>query len=362
MADPTAPAPPAPSNDGYIDITVNILAIDGGGIRGLIPALLIRKLEQLTGKRAHELFHIIGGTSTGGILTLLLTCPDKSGQPRHSIDEIVKLYTEKGQTMFQRPWWRAATTVGGLLGSKYPGKTVTNALRPYLEGAELKEALTDIVLTTYDIESREAVFFSRRRAQKKADYNLSMLDAARSTAAAPTFFPPVEVKGTHGAKRFHLVDGGVVANNPAACAMYEAHRQYCEDPVTKKPRPEVRMHYHLVSVGTGQHEAAIRAGAWGWGLGKWGPDIVDVLFDGSCDAMHHIAKGWAGLHNNWRLQVHLGKDHQAMDDASPENIKYLRRLVEDATKDGSPMHAELQQAAAYLKEAFATRAAAAQGA
>ena len=54
---------------------VKILSIDGGGIRGLIPAMMLDALERKMGHPAAELFDVIAGTSTGGILALALAVP-----------------------------------------------------------------------------------------------------------------------------------------------------------------------------------------------------------------------------------------------------------------------------------------------
>ena len=68
-----------------------ILSIDGGGIRGLIPAMILEQIEKDTGKRIHEMFDMIAGTSTGGILTLGLTKRNKSdpNQPQFAVKSIL---------------------------------------------------------------------------------------------------------------------------------------------------------------------------------------------------------------------------------------------------------------------------------
>jgi uncharacterized protein len=59
---------------------MRILAIDGGGIRGLIPAIVLAELERRAGRRASELFDLIAGTSTGGMLACALCAPDPAGR------------------------------------------------------------------------------------------------------------------------------------------------------------------------------------------------------------------------------------------------------------------------------------------
>ena len=85
-----------------------VLSIDGGGIRGIIPALVIAYLEKQTGRPAAELFDLIVGTSTGGILALGLAQPaaEAAGKSRHTAQQLAELYIEKGAAIFDRGWWR----------------------------------------------------------------------------------------------------------------------------------------------------------------------------------------------------------------------------------------------------------------
>ena len=95
---------------------LRVLALDGGGIRGVIPATLLAEIEnRCDGKRIAEMFDLIAGTSTGGILTLGLTAPDPTNphQPRYRAEELVALYEQKGQAIFSHPLWYRLVTVFG---------------------------------------------------------------------------------------------------------------------------------------------------------------------------------------------------------------------------------------------------------
>ena len=82
---------------------LRVLALDGGGIRGIIPASLLAELERRCDRRIGEMFDLIAGTSTGGILALGLTAPDPAnpGEPRYRAEELVNLYVEKGHVIFK---------------------------------------------------------------------------------------------------------------------------------------------------------------------------------------------------------------------------------------------------------------------
>lgn len=84
-----------------------ILSIDGGGIRGLIPALVLAEIEQATGKRISELFDLIVGTSTGGILALALNIKDTNGKAKYSAEDLTKIYLERGKNVFDKSLLRS---------------------------------------------------------------------------------------------------------------------------------------------------------------------------------------------------------------------------------------------------------------
>lgn len=75
-----------------------ILTIDGGGVRGMIPACALAELEQQAGKRAKDIFSFMAGTSTGSIIVAALAL----GIPAA---EIVTLYRDRVADVFHGNWW-----------------------------------------------------------------------------------------------------------------------------------------------------------------------------------------------------------------------------------------------------------------
>src|ERR671914_1713010 len=98
---------------GYVPV-VRVLAIDGGGIRGLIPALVLAELERRSGRRVYELFDLIAGTSTGGIIACALCAPDPL-----PAEEVAAIYAEEGPAIFERSVWQRIRSAEGLLDEKY---------------------------------------------------------------------------------------------------------------------------------------------------------------------------------------------------------------------------------------------------
>jgi patatin-like phospholipase/acyl hydrolase len=108
-----------------------ILSIDGGGIRGLIPALLLAETEKKTRKPISETFDLVAGTSTGGILALGLAKPNKKGKPKYSAKVLAKLYAEHGKEIFERSLWKGITSVGGITDEVYSQKGIESLLKKY---------------------------------------------------------------------------------------------------------------------------------------------------------------------------------------------------------------------------------------
>jgi uncharacterized protein len=108
-----------------------ILSIDGGGIRGLIPALVLAEIESRTGKAVAECFDLIAGTSTGGILAMGLARDDGNGKPRFSAGDLADIYQTRGKEIFSRSLWKGAASLGGLADETYSHKGLEKVLEAY---------------------------------------------------------------------------------------------------------------------------------------------------------------------------------------------------------------------------------------
>jgi patatin-like phospholipase/acyl hydrolase len=305
--------------------TFRVLSIDGGGIRGLIPALVLAELERQTGRPIAACFDLIAGTSTGGILALGLTRPGEGGKPKYQARELADLYLKEGSRIFDESLWRRLTNPMGLRTAKYPSGGIEGVLADYFGETRLKEALTEVLVTTYDLEKRDAFFYRRRRAREDARYDVPMRVAARATSAAPTYFEPALVQWP--AERDVLVDGGVFANNPAMCAYAEAWPTLAK---AGRSADDIL----LVSLGTGLYTKRFRyEQAKGWGVAGWAKPVLDVIFDGVADTVDYqlrqlLPAAEDGTPRYLRFQADLDAGLCEMDDTSPQHLEGLRRAAE----------------------------------
>jgi len=286
-----------------------ILSIDGGGIRGLIPAVVLDRIEQRTSRPIAELFDVIAGTSTGGILALGLTCAGEDGRPRYNAADLAELYINEGSTIFPHEIFAKERQ---LVGPKYPARGRERVLSDKLGDARLKDALTDVIITAYDIERRSPVFFRSALAKRSGDHDFLARDVALATSAAPTYFPPVRLPAVPPQPAYALVDGGVFANNPGMCAFV--------DDTTVNGDSERTL---MVSLGTGVLTRRFAyEDAKGWGLLEWAPRVLDVVFDGVSDTVNYQLETLLGDRYH-RLQAVLDKASDSMDDASKRNLEDL---------------------------------------
>jgi uncharacterized protein len=285
---------------------MRVLSIDGGGIRGIIPALVLAEVEKRSGRRVFELFDLIAGTSTGGILACALCAPDPL-----PAQQLVAIYEEEGPSIFDRSLWQRVRSAEGLLDEKYDAAALDRALERFLADKRLAESKPDLLVPAYNMGEPGPYFFKTRKAREEGeDFPLS--EVARATSAAPTYFEPMPIAD------HTLVDGGVFASNPAMCALAEVLKSV--------PLSDVV----LLSLGTGERtRKRTFADIRDWGLVEWARPIIDVVFDGVSDAVNYQLLHALGEERYWRLQVELTLASDDLDDAGEDNLRDLRTQAEE---------------------------------
>lgn len=222
-------------NDGKKVAT--ILSIRGGGLRGIIPATYLEMIEEKLGKQLNEVFNLVAGTSTGGLIAY--------GLNKYTASDIVKIYENEGGSFFQK----RRCNFFGLFGPKYKGSALYEKYREHFGEEEISNIQYDSLITFYDISTRKCGFFKSHRAKLAPRENYKIADVLACTSAAPTYFEPhtIEFKEpipnfsfapsfishldeinrqNYTTKTIKCIDGGVVANDPIACAMTEAFEIY----------------------------------------------------------------------------------------------------------------------------------------
>uniref|UniRef100_A0A0E0LVY3 Patatin n=1 Tax=Oryza punctata TaxID=4537 RepID=A0A0E0LVY3_ORYPU len=337
---------------------VTVLSIDGGGVRGIIPATILafleKELQKLDGPNARiaDYFDVVAGTSTGGLLTAMLTAPDKNknDRPLFAADELAKFYIEHSPKIFPQKNWvlsKIAGTLRMVSGPKYDGKYLHSLLREKLGDTRLDKALTNVVIPTFDIANLQPTIFSKFELKYKPLKNALLSDISISTSAAPTFFPAhyFETKDDNGQKReFNLVDGGVAANNPTLCAMSQVSKYIIledkEDCDFYPVKPAEYGKFMVISIGCGSnHDQNYKAkDAAKWGIFNWlikggSAPIIDMFTSASADMVDiHLCVLFRALRcekNYLRIQYdQLTGSAGSIDDCSKENMDNLVKIGE----------------------------------
>ena len=226
----------------------NILALDGGGARGIYAAQILAKMEASFGIQIQDCFDLIAGTSTGSII---------AGAAATGIlmEKVVCLFETEASKIFRKKLFRH-----GYLSSKYSKRPLENALDQLLSSTKLGDILTPLMIISTNMSTGGVWVFKSRYMEKLGkpyyrDGDVLLKDAILSSCAAPTFFDPVKINNSL------LTDGGLWANNPSIISFTEAIAKF------KKEIDQVR----ILSIGTGRSENMYTEERnWGFltGLGK----------------------------------------------------------------------------------------------
>jgi len=334
-----------------------ILAIDGGGIRGIIPAMVLAEIEKRTQKPIFQLFDVIAGTSSGGILALGLTKPplpskqsDNLSAVQYSAKDLLEIFVEYGAEIFYEPFFEK------ILGQiedifvqpKYSSEGREEILKQYFGDSPLENNLKEVFVTSYDIEQRIPIFFTNKpekqetesRKFRKLCKGLTLTDAALATSATPTYFAPHHVPTCDNPNGYYtLVDGGLFANNPAHLAIMEAQ-------ISRKQQKQVMNmdDILLVSLGTGSLTSVYPYNdVKNWGLLQWSRPLLNMVFDGGSEVVAGELERLFESNNSetkssyYRFQTFLKSELEAIDNPKPENIRELQSvaklLIAEKTKE-----------------------------
>ena len=300
---------------------VRILSIDGGGLRGIVPLLVLKEIEKNTGKKIHQLFDVIVGTSTGGIIACGLTCTKDGVNPYLTVDDLIELYGSKGDVIFPRSkniFKRTFVSINSLFNPKFSPSGLDGLLLEYFGDMMLSNTLKPIIVSSYDLKNNEVIMFKTRNAKWSNDYDASLRDVCRATSAAPTYLPSYKMVW-RGKSRI-LVDGGVYINNPAMAAVAD---------VLKTMEGIEVSDIECLSLGTGNHSKSLGIKTKRWGLVNWVKPITTVMMQASSKVVVYECEQI--LEKYLRVQLEIDdKKKSDMSDSRPETTKYI---IDKVNKD-----------------------------
>lgn len=283
-----------------------ILSMDGGGIRGILTARILERIdEKLPGFLAGV--HLYAGTSTGGLLALGLG----SGK---SPTEMVGLYRTCADSVFADSLLDDLKDLGNLVGAEFSWEPLKEVLERFFKGVRLAHLSKKVLVSAFDLDNEGCapdgiqvwkMKFFHNYPSKGWDGKEFVVDVAMRTSVAPSYFPAYQ----------GYIDGGVAASNPAMCALAQALHadtggQQLGDVV-------------LLAMGTGFNPHYLPIQNADWGLAQWAPHMLNIMLEGS-----------AGMVDYQCRQV-LGARYLRIDPPLPKpiglgSIKYIPDLLQVA--------------------------------
>ena len=307
---------------------LRVLAVDGGGVRGIIPARILAELELRSGKPITELFDLMVGNSTGGLIVLGLNIPDENGKPKYSAIDLVNLYNQKSRQIFKTSLIRKIYTGFGLWAPKYDRTYYDAVLKDFFGDIRMSELLKPTGVISYNLSTGLPHLWSSEYARKRPNRDFYVRDIAGATSAAPTYFAPKLLVDNDNNLEYQA-DGGIFANNPESAAISMAFE------LNNKLKRE---NIILISLGTGtiklntQASKLKDAGIIGWVIKD---NLIDVMMNAQSE--WYDSEVGEEYYNSCRIQLLLNKKLSAMDDTSTSHLKSLLRSAEDYISSNSEL-------------------------
>jgi len=315
--------------------TVNILSIDGGGIRGILPATFLAALEERL-QQAHnnpdarlaDYFDLIAGTSTGGLLTCIYLTPDETDakRPRFTARQAIEFYFAYGGVSF------GETEDKGF--HKYSPVGLEAQLRFFFKEMRLSQLIKPCCITAYDLINTEPYLFLSHKAVGDPRSDFFLRSVIRSTSALPGIFPPAKVHCL-AERQYTFVDGSIFAYNPALFAYMQAKQHY----------PQATEGVFLLSLGTGLATAAYTEAQIDDSSDKnWARLLANIAFDAHSDVVNYQLEDIFRnkSHSTYiRLQPALHGLSKEMDNVAPENIQSLYNAGEAFVKTNEKTLADI---------------------
>ena len=233
---------------------INILCINGGGIRGIIPLTIIKKLNNY--RNFLDNIDIVSGSSIGALIACCLILPDNTNNYKYNIDEIIDKFITIIKKIFNMSMYNYIFSLNGLINSKYDDTVLNEFLYEIFGDIQVKQLLKNIIIPCYDINNNKSIIFNSNE-----HGDILVRDILRGTIAAPTYFKPHDIIINNVSMK--LIDGGIVDNNTSRICLMNYYNK-------------MNNTIKIINLGTG-YINPIKINRYG--LFNWGFNIINILMD-----------------------------------------------------------------------------------
>ncbi len=293
-----------------------VMAIDGGGIRGLLTTIVLQRLVATPGlENLLDSIDLVAGTSTGGLLALAIA-------RRLDLARIRDVYVKKGPAIFDDSWLDDLVDLGKLRGADYGTQPLRSELRKLFGNATLGQLAKRVLISAFDLDNEDSDPAHRTWKPKlfhnfpgpSNDRALRAMDVGLYTSAAPTYFPSVD----------GYVDGGVYASNPAMCALAQTQ----DDRYSPTPALGDVL---LLSLGTGTSLQYVKGRTLDWGYAQWVKPLINLMLDGTAGIADYQCRQLLGGRYHRLSPVFPPGTTVPMDDT--DKIPYLIEFASEVPID-----------------------------
>jgi len=290
-----------------------ILSIDAGGVRGLLSAIWLNRLEELLGSSIYRHFDLIVGTSSGSVLAAAIA----SGMPAQ---QFVSVFRDSIHEIFPASARRGGMTQRLLAlrrGPKYDGIGLENVLRNIFGDRQMSDLKCHTMIASYNLLNRRSLFF---KSWKNEHSPLPVWGVCKASTSAPAYFPSHVMRV--GIADLPLADGAIMAGTPSVNAIAEGLR-------LNQSHGSGMENFVLLSVGSGKshHHISIEESQT-WGAFDWSGPLISLVGDGNADAAHYLCKQFLPPGHYFQLQTQLDAASDEIDNADESNLNSLASIAQ----------------------------------
>ncbi|WP_226649037.1 patatin-like phospholipase family protein [Microbulbifer variabilis] len=256
--------------------TINILIIEGGGVRGLIPLYLIRHIEKRLGKPIEDVFDVFSGVSTGAIIATSLNIPDAEFNRLDAEDEsiysktdrLINIYENESEYIFSTPWYHNILTVNGYLSPRFIGSRLCDVLkRNYSTELKFTSLEKYVIIPSLDIHNGKLHLFKNRGSEASNLPTNTLYQLIMAASSAEAFFTPVDFVTTGDTlSHEYFADAAITANDPASIILHDVIENF------------PGKNYYVLILGSGIHPVSTMDFNYkslkSWGKLRWFQDAI----------------------------------------------------------------------------------------
>ncbi|WP_445357473.1 patatin-like phospholipase family protein [Microbulbifer sp. ANSA002] len=253
--------------------TINILILDGGGVRGLIPLYVLQYIERQVGKPINEIFDVFSGVSTGAIIATGINIPMKQlreqyGDYGSKIDLLIKLYKSESKYLFSTPWYHKILTGAGMFSPRFMGDRLHQVLKfHYSESLKFTDLEKPVIVPSLDIYTGRVHLFKNYGEEIAELPSNSVYQLVVAASSAEGVFPPVDfITSSRDLSHRYFADAAVSENDPTSMILLDIIEKY------------PNKNYYILIMGSGTPPLRSAKDSYqdikNWGRLQWFPDLI----------------------------------------------------------------------------------------